>query len=144
MERHTDSSAEVSKTVECSRCGRKDVTQCVQCRAHLCEAHIHSSDFLALQFFGSSVLSADQPVCHLCYEEKLWHASRFASVMCGLIGVLVGALEGLWAPVLIGLAAMLTWWWLSGHRLHILHNGIHKQIRSRDIEATVTEERRGP
>ena len=127
MEEYTNHSSQVSATMSCSRCGARDVTQCIQCRAYLCEVHIQSSDFLALQFFGSSVLSADQPVCHLCYEERLWYASRFASAMGGTIGILVGGLQGLWAPVLIALIAMSLWWWLSGHRLRILQNAIHTQ-----------------
>ena len=47
--------------------------------------------------------------------------------MGGTIGILVGGLQGLWAPVLIALIAMSLWWWLSGHRLRILQNAIHTQ-----------------
>ena len=102
---------------QCVRCDQTELKRCVSCQGEFCSHHLQSSYTLSRQLFGSSIVAKGVSICTVCYEEKLWLASRFAVVLFGVIGVCVGILEQEWSLLLISPTLVALGWYWSGRRL---------------------------
>ena len=113
----TESQPESSQCEQCVRCDQTETARCVSCQGGFCSSHLQSSYALSRQLFGSSIVAKDASICTVCYEERLWLASRFALALFGVISVCVGVIEQVWPLLLVSPTLVVLGWYWSGRRL---------------------------